>query len=76
MLAAQDGKCAVCGTGKPGDRSESWSIDHDHVTGAVRGLLCTSCNLGIGQLGDDPDRIRAALNYVERHRRQQLRGVS
>jgi hypothetical protein len=74
MLVRQGGKCAVCRTTKPGGRGESWHIDHDHVTGQVRGLLCQRCNLGIGMLGDDPDLMRAALRYVERHRQMQLFG--
>lgn len=74
LLAQQRGKCAVCRTAQPGLRRESWNIDHDHVTGQTRGLLCGRCNLGIGQLGDDPELLRAALHYVERHRQMQLFG--
>jgi hypothetical protein len=40
-------------------------IDHCHITGKVRGLLCHKCNKGIGLLGDDPARVAAALNYLE-----------
>jgi hypothetical protein len=63
MLARQGGVCAVCGGG-PGARA--FCVDHDHDTGAVRGLLCNPCNAGIGQLGDDPARLRAAADYLER----------
>jgi hypothetical protein len=72
LLARQDGRCAVCRTATPGGRGESWHIDHDHVTGQVRGLLCQRCNLAIGMLGDSPDRIRAALRYIEGHRQMEL----
>jgi hypothetical protein len=71
MLLAQGGRCAICGTDKPPLASEasssglSFSIDHDHQTGAVRGLLCAPCNFGIGNLGDDPARLRAAARYLE-----------
>lgn len=62
MLAAQDGVCAICKQTPEGQ----WNIDHCHDTGAVRGLLCSPCNIGIGQLGDDPERVRAALEYLLR----------
>jgi hypothetical protein len=37
------------------------------VTGKVRDLLCTRCNTGIGQFQEDPDALRRAANYLERH---------
>lgn len=66
-LAAQGGKCAVCGTTEPGGSRGGWPADHDHATGAVRGILCHGCNVGIGNLRDDPARCRAAAEYLERH---------
>lgn len=53
MLANQDGKCAVCKTSNPG-RHGTFNVDHCHVTGKIRGLLCDGCNRGLGFLGDDP----------------------
>ncbi|MBV9043118.1 MAG: endonuclease VII domain-containing protein, partial [Acidimicrobiia bacterium] len=51
ILASQDGGCAICGR-LPGSRN--LHVDHDHATGAVRGLLCFACNVAIGHLRDDP----------------------
>lgn len=65
-LAAQNGLCAICG-GPPGKRS--LNVDHDHVTGKVRDLLCATCNTGIGGLKDDPILMRRAADYIDRHRR-------
>jgi hypothetical protein len=62
MLAAQGGLCAVCRT------APAAHVDHDHVTGRVRALLCFNCNGGLGQFKDDPGTLRAAAGYVERHR--------
>ena len=64
-LEAQAGVCAICG-GPPGKRS--LNVDHDHVTGKVRDLLCPTCNVGLGGLRDDPVLLRRAADYIERHR--------
>lgn len=44
---------------------ENLCVDHDHVTGTVRGLLCNGCNHGIGKLGDNAEGVRRALAYLE-----------
>lgn len=64
MLARQDGRCAICRTDRPGGRGEQWHIDHCHETGDVRGLLCHNCNVGLGNFGDDPGRLLAAMAYL------------
>lgn len=64
LLAAQQGRCAICDTSKPGRRSR-FSIDHCHKTNEIRGLLCDACNLGIGSLRDDPALLRKAADYLE-----------
>ncbi|WP_041795234.1 endonuclease VII domain-containing protein [Modestobacter italicus] len=67
MLAAQGGLCAVCRV------APAVHVDHDHATDAVRELLCFNCNGGLGQFRDDPAVLRAAADYVERHRELQRR---
>jgi hypothetical protein len=62
ILATQDGVCAIC------QAAPAEHVDHDHVTGAVRDLLCFNCNGGLGQFKDDPEVLRSAADYVERHR--------
>jgi hypothetical protein len=62
MLEAQGGLCAICRT------EPAAHVDHDHDTGEVRELLCFNCNGGLGQFKDDPEVLRAAADYVERHR--------
>lgn len=77
-MAAQEGRCAICMTDmtltgevhKNGTRRRGVCVDHCHETGAIRGLLCTSCNKGLGYFKDDPARLRAAADYIEKHRRE------
>jgi hypothetical protein len=64
MLAEQSGVCAVCKM----ESDKPLSVDHDHVTGKVRGLLCNNCNMAIGLLADDEQRLRSAADYVAKHR--------
>jgi len=47
LLLNQNGRCAICGTTEPSNwaKRKRFCIDHDHVTGVVRGLLCGRCNL-------------------------------
>ncbi|MCJ1709252.1 endonuclease domain-containing protein [Microbacterium sp. VKM Ac-2923] len=61
-LAAHDG-CHICGA------LGATHIDHDHATGIVRGILCSTCNTGLGMLRDSPVILRAAANYIEERSR-------
>jgi hypothetical protein len=66
----QDGRCAVCRKKPQGERKgATLHVDHDHQTGWVRGLLCDSCNRGIGLLGDNSVTLAMAARYVERTER-------
>jgi hypothetical protein len=70
-LAEQGGACVLCGHVPPPGAIKAASrlhVDHDHATGLVRDLLCTCCNQGIGYFRDDPDLMRRAAEYIERHR--------
>jgi hypothetical protein len=59
----QGGVCKICLRPEPVAR-KGLSVDHCHLTGQIRGLLCTKCNSGIGLLEDDPNLIRRALDYL------------
>lgn len=69
LVDAQGNCCAVCGATE-NTEGRLWCVDHDHSTGAIRGLLCTRCNVGIGALGDTAEGVRRALDYLERDRQQ------
>src|SRR4029079_10467296 len=60
LLASQGGGCAICG--KP----DVDHVDHNHRTGAVRGILCFRCNVALGQFDDDEERVMAAAAYLAR----------
>jgi Recombination endonuclease VII len=59
LLKTQEGKCAVCQT-----PMASPHIDHCHKTKKVRGLLCQSCNHGIGFLKDNIAILKSAIKYL------------
>ena len=64
MLASQDYSCAICG--EPAPSSGSLHVDHDHMTGSVRGLLCVSCNNALGAFRESLDIFRRAADYLDR----------
>lgn len=68
LFDKQNGRCAICNeieTSLSNGQIRALAVDHDHITGQVRGLLCDRCNRGIGYLRDDPDILRAAIYYLE-----------
>jgi hypothetical protein len=62
MVMAQCGTCGICG--EPEAPKTRLSVDHDHDTGKLRGLLCGSCNRGIGLLQDSPELLNRASAYL------------
>lgn len=65
MFAAQGRACAICGTQSPAHKNK-WHVDHDHETGAVRGILCGHCNAGLGYFRDSYLSLVGAFNYLYR----------
>ena len=67
MFDAQGGRCAICEKQLKfhcNKMSEQAVVDHDHTTGVIRGVLCHSCNRGLGLLGDTYKRLVRATEYV------------
>lgn len=74
LYASQKGLCLICKQAenvkdRRTEKQKKLAIDHCHNTGKIRGLLCSRCNLGIGCMKDDPERLRAAALYIEHHRK-------
>lgn len=63
LYAYQDGRCYICGwaTGK----SRRLTVDHDHATGLVRGLLCRPCNTFLGTIRDSIDAAERLVAYLK-----------
>lgn len=70
LLEKQGHVCAICG--EPETRIHrgtlaSFSVDHDHETGKIRGLLCGTCNHGLGYFRDDVELMKSAIEYLDRN---------
>lgn len=63
LITLQLGVCAICSQ----VCSRALAIDHNHITGQLRGLLCNKCNRGIGYLNDDVETVRKALEYLTKY---------
>lgn len=62
-------ECAICNS------TEDLVGDHDHSTGEPRGILCRNCNLAIGNMRDDPERLVAAAAYLKQATQPKKVGV-
>ena len=67
MLESQNYGCAICGSKNPGVKKSIFSVDHDHKTKRVRGLLCGRCNSGIGLLYDSEEILLKAMLYLKNY---------
>lgn len=63
LFEKQEGCCAICGTHQS-ELSEALHVDHDHDNGWVRGLLCKTCNIGLGHFKDNPELLDKAAEYL------------
>lgn len=67
MIVDQGGKCKICGTETPNCHHKRFVVDHNHATNEVRGLLCSTCNTGLGNFSDNPEIILKAAQYLYTH---------
>lgn len=72
MVELQDNKCAICNQEESfvhqvTERVTDLAVDHDHITGTIRGLLCRQCNQMLGNSKDRPHVLRGGADYLERN---------
>jgi hypothetical protein len=69
VFQAQGKKCGNpgCSATTPGTRNKTWCVDHNHLTGEFRGVLCNGCNAALGFLHDDEARILGLIGYLKQN---------
>jgi hypothetical protein len=65
LLFEQGNVCAACGSDEPGS-VKGWHVDHSHRTDAIRGVLCATCNIALGQVGDSIVRLQRLIDYLRK----------
>lgn len=71
-LIAQNGVCSICEQPERNTlrgKVRNLAVDHDHMTGETRDLLCSNCNLILGHAGDSEDILLKAIAYLRRHKK-------
>jgi endogenous inhibitor of DNA gyrase (YacG/DUF329 family) len=66
MESDQNGVCKICKRVCPSGRK--LSVDHCHISGKIRGLLCMKCNKGLGSFEDNMENMKIAIQYLEEHK--------
>jgi len=66
MLLEQQGVCAICSKAEAVSSKGVLSVDHDHKSGKVRGLLCDTCNRGLGHFFDNTEYLTKAVLYLQK----------
>lgn len=66
LLSSQNNTCKICKTAEPGGKHKIFNVDHCHITGKVRGLLCTGCNMALGGFKDNIETLKIAIDYLQK----------
>ena len=65
LFNKQQGQCLICDT--VNNNGRNLSVDHNHKTGKIRGLLCTVCNSALGKFKDSKEMLLKAISYLEKY---------
>ena len=65
LFVEQEGKCAICGKHQS-EFKRAFGVDHNHITGKIRGLLCINCNLSLGHAKDDIETLLKMVDYLNK----------
>lgn len=73
QLEIQGARCAICGKSETSRNPNNsaikrLSVDHNHITGEVRQLLCNGCNTALGCIKEDISRLEAMIEYIKKHK--------
>ena len=68
LLEKQGGCCEGCTNRLLVEKGNKCCVDHDHLTGKIRGILCRECNLALGYAKDNPETLRRLADYLERNK--------
>ena len=70
MSSKQNHKCAICNSTEMNVKNKVLCVDHNHTTGNIRALLCSSCNTGLGNFKDNIDLLQKAIQYIKIYDKQ------
>lgn len=76
MQITQDNKCAICNLKETHTDKNYLSVDHDHIIGNVRGLLCSRCNFGLGYFKDNVENLKNAITYLNKNNYENITNPS
>lgn len=66
LFQLQGGVCAICGKPETSAKVSNLAVDHNHINGSIRGLLCNKCNRGLGYFEDDITILSKAIEYLKK----------
>jgi Recombination endonuclease VII len=67
MIEDQNNKCPIC-KNELEETPRAKAVDHNHETGKIRSILCSLCNMGLGSFRDNEEYLRAAIDYLQKHK--------